>query len=50
MASWLIAVVGVIYLLTTVSLFFTKQPWLGVAFFGYAIGNVGLYMVARGHP
>ncbi len=45
MSSWLIAVIGVVYLVVAVDLFFFKaNPGLGIAFFGYAIGNVGLYL------
>jgi hypothetical protein len=44
MASWLIAVVGVVYLAVAIDLLITGKAGLGVAFIGYAIGNVGLYM------
>lgn len=45
MSSWLIAGIGVVYLYVAIDLAFFKQNvGLGVAFFGYAIGNVGLYM------
>ena len=44
MASWLIAVVGVVYLAVAIDLLITGKVGLGVAFIGYAIGNVGLYM------
>lgn len=45
MSSWLIAVIGIVYLVVAIDLFFFKaNPGLGIAFFGYAIGNVGLYL------
>lgn len=45
MSSWLIAFIGIVYLVVAVDLFFFKvNPGLGIAFFGYAIGNVGLYL------
>ena len=47
MSSALIAIVGVIYLATAVSLWFQGKPGLAIAFLGYALGNVGLYMEAR---
>jgi hypothetical protein len=46
MASWLIAMIGVVYLVVAVNLLITGKVGLGIAFVGYAIGNVGLYMEA----
>ena len=46
MSTWLIAVVGVVYLAVAVDLLITGKVGLGVAFIGYAIGNIGLYMEA----
>lgn len=47
MASWLIAFIGVVYTVVAVQLLITGKTGLGIAFIGYAIGNVGLYMEAR---
>lgn len=47
MASWLIAVVGVVYAVVAVQLLVTGKTGLGIAFIGYALGNVGLFMEAR---
>lgn len=47
MASWLIATIGVVYLVVAVNLLMTGKTGLGIAFIGYALGNVGLYMEAR---
>lgn len=46
MASWLIAIIGVVYLIVAVNLLITGKTGLGIAFIGYALGNVGLYMEA----
>ena len=47
MASWLIAGVGVVYLIVAVDLLVRGNWGLGIAFLGYCLGNVGLYMEAR---
>ena len=48
MSSTLIAIIGVVYLVVAVSLlFFEGKTGLGIAFLGYALGNVGLFMAAR---
>ena len=46
MAAWLIAAIGVVYGVVSVELILKGQTGLGVAFIGYAIGNVGLTMEA----
>jgi hypothetical protein len=47
MASWLIATIGVVYLVVSVNLLMTGKTGLGIAFIGYALGNVGLYLEAK---
>lgn len=47
MSSWLIAVIGVVYLVVAVDLFHKGQLGLSIAFLGYALGNVGLFLEAR---
>ena len=47
MASWLIAFIGVVYTIVAVNLLMTGKVGLGIAFIGYALGNVGLFMEAR---
>jgi hypothetical protein len=47
MASWLIALIGIVYLVVAVNLLMTGKTGLGIAFIGYALGNVGLYMEAK---
>lgn len=46
MSAWLIAVVGAVYLVTAAGLWLEGKPGLSIAFLGYALGNVGLYMEA----
>ena len=46
MAAWLIALIGVVYLLVAINLLLTGKIGLGIAFIGYSIGNIGLYMEA----
>lgn len=46
MAAWLIALIGVVYLVVAINLLLTSKIGLGIAFVGYALGNVGLYMEA----
>jgi hypothetical protein len=47
MASWLIAFIGVVYSVVAINLLVTGKVGLGIAFIGYAIGNIGLFMEAR---
>jgi hypothetical protein len=47
MASWLIALIGIVYLVVAVNLLMTGKTGLGIAFIGYSLGNVGLYMEAK---
>lgn len=46
MASWLIATIGVVYAVVALLLFKDGKMGLGIAFIGYALGNVGLYLEA----
>ena len=47
MSTWLIAVIGVVYLGVAVDLIIKGNIGLGIAFVGYSIGNVGLYIAAK---
>jgi hypothetical protein len=47
MSSWLVATVGVIYFLTAIDSFFKNNMGLGVAFLGYSIGSIGLWIQTR---
>jgi hypothetical protein len=44
MSAWLIAVVGFVYTVVAIDLLIKGNVGLGVAFVGYALGNVGLYL------
>lgn len=46
MSAWLIAIIGVVYAAVAVDLIIKGNIGLGIAFIGYAIGNVGLTMEA----
>ncbi len=46
MSAWLIAIVGVVYAVVAVDLLLKGNTGFGIAFVGYALGNVGLYMEA----
>lgn len=47
MSAWLIATIGVVYLVVAVDLLIKGQVGLGIAFVGYSLGNVGLYLAAK---
>jgi hypothetical protein len=47
MSAWLIAIIGVVYAVVAVDLLRIGNTGLGIAFVGYSIGNVGLYLAAR---
>jgi len=47
MAAWLIAGIGVVYLVVAVQLLLEGKVGLGVAFLGYSLGNVGLFLAAK---
>ena len=46
MSSWLIALVGGIYVWIAGEQLFKGNIGLAITYFGYAFGNVGLYMIA----
>jgi len=47
MSSLLILFVGVIYLYVAGEQAWKGNPFLGLVFFGYALSNVGLYIISR---
>jgi hypothetical protein len=47
MSAWLIAFIGVVYLVVSVDLLVKGNIGLGIAFIGYSLGNVGLYLAAK---
>ena len=46
MSSWLIATIGFVYLYIGVDLIIKGQVGMGIAYLGYSLGNVGLYLEA----
>ena len=47
MQPWLILAVGVVYLYIAVDLICAGKTGLSLAFAGYAVSNIGLYMAAK---
>lgn len=47
MSSWLIIAVGAIYLVVASDLWWQGKNGMALAFAGYALSNVGLWMAAR---
>jgi hypothetical protein len=47
LSQWLIAFIGIVYLVVAVDLFRKGQTGLAIAFLGYSLGNVGLFMEAK---
>ena len=47
MSGPLIALTGVIYAWIAVDQFWRGNPGMAIAYAGYALANVGLYMLAR---
>jgi hypothetical protein len=46
MSAWLIATIGIVYAVVAADLIFNDKIGLGIAFIGYAIGNIGLTLEA----
>ena len=47
--AMLVAAVGLQYAAAMVVFLVTARPWMAVAYLGYTIGNVGLFMLALGY-
>jgi hypothetical protein len=47
MSTWLIAVIGVVYFVVAIDQFMKGGVGTGIMFLGYAMGNVGLVMIAK---
>ena len=47
MSQWLIALIGIVYLVVAADLFRKGQIGLAIAFLGYSLGNVGLFLEAK---
>jgi hypothetical protein len=46
MSSWLIILTGLIYLYIAAEQSFRGNVGMGICYFGYAVGNIGLYLMA----
>ena len=47
MSSWFIAIIGIVYAVVGVDLWLKGDNGHSIAFFGYALGNVGLYLAVQ---
>jgi hypothetical protein len=47
MSAWLIALIGVTYFFIGCDLLRKGNIGLAISFFGYSLGNVGLYIVTK---
>ena len=47
MSAWLIAAIGVVYFFIGCDLLRKGNIGLAISFFGYSLGNVGLYIVSK---
>jgi hypothetical protein len=47
MSTWLIAAMGFVYFIVACDQFMKGGTGTGIMFLGYAIGNVGLVLVAK---
>jgi sorbitol-specific phosphotransferase system component IIC len=47
MSTWLISIIGVVYFVVACDQFVKGGVGTGIMFLGYALGNVGLVMVAK---
>jgi hypothetical protein len=47
MSTWLIAAMGLVYFIVAIDQFMKGGVGTGIMFVGYAIGNVGLILVAK---
>lgn len=46
MSAWLIAIIGCVYLYISLEQAFKGNYGMAITYFGYAFGNVGLYLLA----
>lgn len=47
MSAGLIAIIGIMYFVVAIDLYMRHNLGLSIAFLGYAIGNIGLYISAK---
>jgi len=46
-SSWLIVTIGFVYLYISIEQLYRGNTGMAITYFGYALGNVGLYMLAK---
>jgi len=46
-SSWLIVGIGFVYLYISIDQWLKGNTGMAITYFGYALGNVGLYMLAK---
>jgi hypothetical protein len=46
MSGWLIVLTGLIYLYVSIEQIWKGNAGMGIAYFGYAFSNIGLYLLA----
>jgi len=46
-SSWLIIAIGIVYLYISLEQLYRGNTGMAITYFGYAFGNVGLYMLAK---
>ena len=46
MSTWLIGIIGVVYLYVAVDLYLQGKPFLALMFLGYSIAQVGIWFEA----
>jgi hypothetical protein len=44
MASWLIGIIGIIYIVVAIDLYRTGKSYLALMFLGYAVAQVGIWL------
>lgn len=49
MSAWLILVVTLLYLFTSIDLALNTKPAMAFMYFSYALANIGLYFMAKGY-
>jgi predicted hydrocarbon binding protein len=47
MSSWLIVLTGLIYAYIAIDQYIKGNSGMAITYFGYALGNVGLYMMSK---
>jgi len=46
MSTWLIGIIGLVYLYVAVDLYLTGKPYLALMFLGYSVAQVGIWFEA----